>query len=45
MTLNYILDASITDVEVDGHVDYIGPYKVVNKYDNDELLSEEQLND
>ncbi len=39
-----VLDASITDVEVDGlNVDYIITYKVVNKYDNDELLSETEL--
>ena len=39
-----VLDASVTDVEVDGlNVDYIITYKVVNKHDNDELLSETEL--
>lgn len=39
-----VLDASVTDVEVDGlNVDYIITYKVVNKYDNDELLTENEL--
>lgn len=39
-----VLDASITDVEVDGlNVDYIITCKVVNKYDNDELLTENEL--
>ena len=39
-----VLDASVTDVEVDGlNVDYIITYKVSNKHDNDELLSENEL--
>ena len=39
-----VLDASVADVEVDGlNVDYIITYKVVNKHDNDELLSENEL--
>lgn len=39
-----VLDASVTDVEVDGlSVDYIITYKVVNKHDNDELLGETEL--
>lgn len=39
-----VLDASVTDVEIDGlNVDYIITYKVVNKYDNDELLTENEL--
>lgn len=38
------LDASITDVEVDGlNVDYIITFKVISKYDNDELLNENAL--
>ena len=39
-----VLDASVADVEVDGlNVDYIITYKVVNKHDNDELLSENEV--
>ena len=39
-----VLDASVTDVEVDGlNVNYIITYNVVNKHDNDELLSENEL--
>lgn len=39
-----VLDASVADVEVDGQsVDYIIKFKVINKYDNDELLSETEL--
>lgn len=42
--IEIVLDASVTDVEVDGlNVDYIITYKVVNKHDNDELLSENEL--
>ena len=38
------LDASVTDVEVDGlNVDYIIKFKVINKHDNDELLDENAL--
>ena len=38
------LDASVTDVEVDGlNVDYIITFKVINKHDNDELLNEDAL--
>ena len=38
------LDAAVTDVEVDGlNVDYIIIFKVINKYDNDELLNEDAL--
>lgn len=39
-----VLDAFVMEAEVDGlNVDYIITYKVVNKYDNDELLSETEL--
>lgn len=39
-----VLDASVTDVEVDGlNVDYIIKFKVINKHDNDELLNENAL--
>ena len=39
-----VIDASVADVEVDGlNVDYIIKFKVINKYDNDELLSETEL--
>lgn len=38
------LDASVTDVEVDGlNVDYIVKFRVINKHDNDELLDENAL--
>lgn len=38
------LDASVTDVEVDGlNVDYIITFEVINKHDNEELLSENEL--
>ena len=38
------LDASVTDVEVDGlNVDYIVKFRVINKHDNDELLDENTL--
>lgn len=38
------LDVVVTDVEVDGlNVDYIITFKVINKYDNDELLNENAL--
>ena len=38
------LDASVTDVEVDGlNVDCIITFKVINKHDNDKLLNENAL--
>ena len=39
-----VLDASVTDVEVNGlSVDYIIKFKVINKHDNDELLDDNAL--
>lgn len=39
-----VLDAFVTEAEVDGlNVDYIVKFKVINKYDNDELLSDTEL--
>lgn len=44
VTVEIELDTSVTDVEVDGlNVDYIITFKVVNKYDNYELLNENAL--
>ena len=44
VTVEIELDASVTDVEVDGlNVDYIITFKVINKHDNDELLNEDAL--
>ena len=39
-----VLDAFVMEAEVDGlNVDYIVKFKVINKHDNDELLSETEL--
>lgn len=39
-----VLDAFVMETEVDGlNVDYIVKFKVINKHDNDELLSETEL--
>ena len=44
VTVEIELDAVVTDVEVNGlNVDYIITFKVMNKYDNDEMLNENAL--